>query len=142
MPAPYSVDLRKKIIESYKTENITQADLAQRFKISESSVKRYLVLDRKKSDLTPKTEGKGRPRSIDESGDALLKEIIEANPTITLADLSKAFYKKSKIKVGRSVLSRACQRIEMHHKKLSPYAAEQERDDVKKNAKRTGKKLR
>jgi transposase len=142
MPAPYSVDLRKKIIESYKTDNITQADLAQRFKISESSVKRYLVLDRKKSDLTPKTEGKGRPRSIDESGDALLKEIIEANPTITLADLSKAFYKKSKIKVGRSVLSRACQRIEMHHKKLSPYAAEQERDDVKKNAKRTGKKLR
>jgi transposase len=92
MPAPYSVDLRKKIIESYEADNISQADLAQRFKISESSVKRYLALDRSESDLTPKTEGKGRPRSIDESGDALLKEIIEANPTITLADLSKAFY--------------------------------------------------
>lgn len=142
MPAPYSVDLRKKIIESYETDNISQADLAQRFKISESSVKRYLALDRSASDLTPKTEGKGRPRSIDESGDALLKQIIESNPTITLAALSELFYKKSKVKAGRSVLSRACQRIEMHHKKLSPYAAEQEREDVKKNAKTIGKKSR
>lgn len=140
MPAPYSVDLRKKVIESYKSDDLSQVDIAKNFKISESSVKRYLSLARSEEDLTPKTEGKGRPRSIDEAGDALLKEIIEANPSITLADLSKVFYKKSKIKAGRSVLSRACQRIEMNHKKLSAYAAEQEREDIKKNAKLTGKK--
>jgi transposase len=139
MAAPYSVDFREKIISVYKAEKISQTKLAKRFKISLSSVKRYLELD-EIGDLSPKTEGKGRPGKIDESGHKMLKKIIESQPTITLEELSKVFYKKKKIKAGRSVLSRACQKLELRHKKLSRYAAEQERDDVKKNKKNIGKK--
>jgi hypothetical protein len=75
-------------------------------------------------DLSLKVEGKSRPGKIDESGYKLLKEIIQKQPTITLEELAKVFYKKKKIKAGRSILSRACQKLALRHKKLSRYAAE------------------
>lgn len=140
MPAPYSLDLREKVIDVYKTEEITQIELAERFNISLSSVKRYIRLSEISDDLSPKTEGKGRPGKIDESGYELIKQLIEERPTITLQDLSKVFYKKKKIVVGRSILSRACQKLLLKSKKLSRYADEQNRSDVKKNGKSIGKK--
>jgi transposase len=140
MAAPYSVDLRKKVIEVSKSEKISPAKLAERFKISVSSVKRYLNLARENSDLSPKIEGKGRPGKITESGYKMIQKIIEKKPTITLEELSLLFYKKKKIEVGRSILSRACQKLNLRRKKLSRYAAEQEREDVKKNVKLISKK--
>jgi transposase len=140
MAAPYSMDLRKKVVEVYKTEKLSQAKLAKRFKISINSVKRYLNRDRETGDLSPKIEGKGRPGKINESGYKVIQKILEERPTVTLEELSKIFYKKKKIKVGRSILSRACQKLHMRRKKLSHYASEQEREDVKKNGKIIGKK--
>jgi len=136
----YSVDLRKKVIEVYKEEKISQSQLANRFKISASSVKRYLRLDRERKNLLPKISGKGRPGKIDQRGYEAIQKIIANNPTITLEELANIFYKKKKIKVGRSVLSRACLKLKLRRKKLSRYAAEQERDDVKKNGRRIYRK--
>jgi transposase len=139
MPAPYSIDLRKKVVEIFKLEKISQTELAKRFKISLSSVKRYLNLEKETGDLSPKVEGKGRPGKITDSGYQTIQKIIEENPTITLDELSTLFYKKEKIKVARSILSRACKKLNLRRKKLSKYAAEQEREDVKKNSKFTSK---
>lgn len=58
MAAPYSIDLRQKVIDVYKQEKISQTSLAKRFKISISTVKRYLLLDRKTGDLSPKIKVK------------------------------------------------------------------------------------
>jgi transposase len=140
MPAPYSIDLRKKVVETYKSQRITLIDLAQRFKISLNSAKRYVQLERKTGDVAPNLLGKGRPGKITESGYKLIQEIIGKNPTITLDELSALFYKEKKVKVNRSILSRACKKLNLRRKKLSRYAAEQERGDVKKNAKSTLKK--
>lgn len=132
MPAPYSLELRQKIVEVYQSEKLSLIKLATRFKVSLSSVKRYVSLDRESRDLSPKVEGKGRPAKMTETGYETVKQIITEKPTITLEELSKALYKKEKIKAGRSILSRACQKLEMRRKKLSRYAAEQESDVVKK----------
>lgn len=140
MAAPYSIDLRKKVVDVYKGEKINQTDLAKRFKISLSTVKRYLQLERNTGKLDPKVNGKGRPSKIDDSGYEAIRSIILKNPTITLKQLSDIFYKKKKIKVGKSILSRACLKLNFRHKKLSRYAAEQEREDVKKNEKYISKK--
>lgn len=140
MAAPYSLDLRKKVVDVYKQEKISQNELAERFKISLSTVKRYLHLERTIGDLAAKREGKGRPSKIDDSGYQVIRTIILKQPTITLKQLSDIFYKKKKIKVGKSVLSRACLKLSLRHKKLSRYAAEQDREDVKKNEKYTSKK--
>jgi transposase len=135
MGAPYSLDLRKKVVAKYKTGDISQNQLAIFFGLGVSTVKRYLRLEREKGDLSPSFEGKGRPSSIDEAGLQTVKKLIEENPTITLSELSQKYEMLYNKKVGSSVLSRACHRLKLFRKKLSIYASERDRDDVKKKDK-------
>ncbi len=133
MTASYSIDLRKKVVEAYKEGNTSLSRVANNFKISITSVKRYLKLDREKGDLSPIMGKQGRPGKIDEIGYKEIQKIIKKRPTITLMELSEIYYKKRKVKACKSVLSRACMKLNLRRKKLSQYAAERERDDVKKN---------
>jgi len=135
MPGPYSYDLRKKIVDTYKTENTSFKKLAIRFSIGISTVQRYINLSKEDPDLIPKTIHNGRARRIDAKGEEIIKEIIKKNPTITLLELAEEYYDKCNERVGSSVLSRTCSRIGLGFKKLSYYAKEQEREDVKKKEK-------
>ena len=42
MPAPYSIDLRQRVIDAYKAKEGSQRQLAERFKVSLSFVKRLI----------------------------------------------------------------------------------------------------
>jgi transposase len=132
MAAPYSLDLRKEVVACYESGGISQSKLASLFGIGENTVKRYLKLAREKGDLSPLLEGKGRPAIIDANGFETIKQLVKENPSITLKELSTQYYKKHKRHAGRSVLSRACQKLKLFRKKLSIYAAERDRDEVKK----------
>jgi transposase len=139
MTAAYSIDLRKKVVEAYKAGNTSVSKVANNFKISITSVKRYLKLDREKGDLSPIKGNQGRPGKIDEIGYKAIQRIIKERPTVTLMELSEIYYKKRKVKVCKSILSRACMKLNLRRKKLSRYAAERERDDVKKNGRNISK---
>jgi len=139
MAAPYSLDLRKKVVERYKAGGISQSKLAILFGIGENTVKRYLKLSREKGNLSPSIEGKGRPGIIDVAGFETIKRLVKENPSITLKELSTHYYKAHRRHVGRSVLSRACQKLKLFRKKLSMYAAEGNRDDIKKKRRLSGR---
>tara|TARA_R110000868_G_scaffold91080_2_gene252653 strand:- start:9074 stop:9487 length:414 start_codon:yes stop_codon:yes gene_type:complete len=135
MPAPYSLDLRKKIIEVYKTENLSQKRLASRFNISVTTVERYVALSKKDPELKPKHGKFGRPKRISPEGEETIKKIMLENKLITLFELSEKYYEIHNELVGKAVLSRACKKLGLVFKKLSHYAKEQDREDVKKNGK-------
>jgi len=135
MTAAYSIDLRKKIVWAYQDENASYSKVAKSFKVSVNSVKRYVKQYREEGDLSPKKGNQGRPSKIDEIGYETIQKIIQNKPAITLAELSELYYKKRKVKAGRSILSRVCLKLNLRRKKLSRYAAERDRDDVKKNGK-------
>jgi transposase len=139
MTAAYSVDFRKKIVEAYQHGDTSYSKVAKNFKVSVNSVKRYVKQYRKEGNLSPKKGDKGRPGKIDGIGYDAIQKIIQDRPTITLSELSDLYYKKRKVKAGRSILSRACLKLKLRRKKLSHYAAERERDDVKKNGKNISK---
>ena len=129
----YSLDLRERIVASYQSGNFTQIELADYYELSLSTIKRYLKQYRETGLLTTKTDKiTGRPSLVDDEGLETIEKLIKANPSITLADLSKEYFKKHHSVAGRSVLSRACQKLNLRRKKLSTYAQERERDDVKK----------
>lgn len=132
MAAPYSIDLREKIIIKYKAGGISQSGLAKLFHLGISTVKRYIKLEKEKGDLAPNSKGKGRPCRIDDKGYETINKLLTENPCLTLEELSFKYFEVHKLKVGRSVLSRACKKLNLSRKKLSIYAAEQDRDDVKK----------
>jgi transposase len=135
MTAAYSVDLRRKVVESYEGGNGSYSKISSDFGISIRSVKRYVKQYREDGNLLPKKGNQGRPKKVDEDGYKTIRNIIRSHPTVTLAELSKLYYKEKKVSVGRSILSRACDKLNLRRKKLSRYAAERDRRDVKKNGK-------
>ena len=84
MTAAYSVDLRKKIVDTYLKGNTSLSKVAQKFEVNISSVVRYLKLYQEDGDLLPKKGNKGRPGKIDEIGYDTIKGIIKNKPTTTL----------------------------------------------------------
>src|SRR3990167_3287166 len=132
MAAPYSVDIREKVIIKYKTGGISQRDLAKLLHLGISTVKRYIKLEKEKGNVAPRLMGKGRPSRIDDKGYETISQLLAENPCLTLEELSDKYFEVHQLEVGRSVLSRACKKLNLSRKKLSIYAAEQERDDVKK----------
>lgn len=51
---PYSIDLRKKIIEVYKQEKISIRNLAKRFYVAKSFVQKLIKQEQDTGDISPK----------------------------------------------------------------------------------------
>jgi|SRR5665213_2404978 len=132
MARAYSADLRIRIVEDYTTGNLTQSELAKRYRVSLSSVKRYLVLKNKTGKIDPHPFRGGRPPLISEEGYQTLAKAIQEKSTISLADLSLLYKEHHHKKINISVLSRACIKLRLFRKKLSIHAVEREREDIKK----------
>ena len=128
----YSLDLRKRAIAAYESGELTQKTIAERLQINLSTLKRWLTRHRKGESLMPRKGNKGRPSKIDHAGLETLKKAVMANPSITLAELSTLYFKKHKVVVGRSILSRALQALNLRYKKLSIKPLAQDGDKVKK----------
>lgn len=132
MPAPYSLDLRIKVIEQYNSGNVTQEEASNIFQIGTSTIKRWLKKYKETGNLLPSYENQGRPSRIDENGLATIKQAINTNNNITLEDLSAIYFKKHKVKVGRSVLSRVLIKLKLYRKKLSITSIEKDSPENKK----------
>ena len=132
MAAPYSLDLRKKVIEKYNNGGITQEEVSNIFQIGISTTKRWLKKYKETGNLKPSYENQGRPARVDQRGLVTISKAIEKNSTITLEDLSNIYFKKHKIKVGRSVLSRVLSKLNLRRKKLSIYSPEKDNLENKK----------
>ncbi len=128
----YSLDLRIKVLSYYESnESCSQNEAAKLFGISLSTFKRWLSKIKAGEDLNQNTEGRGRPSALDEPSMKLIQEIIGLNPCITLRELSEKLNEIKEIKVGKSVLSRALQTLNLRYKKLSVKAVEKESEQVK-----------
>ena len=59
---PYSLDLRKRIVDAYRNCEGSVRELAERFAVSPTTVQNYLNLARTTSDLSPCPHGGGMPK--------------------------------------------------------------------------------
>ena len=133
MPAPYSIDLRNKIVEAYESGLGSIAKVAKVFNVGVATLQNYLNQKRQTGSLEPKPATGGKPPVISGKKLGFVCNEVLKKPDLTLQELCDIFYKKFKIKVNDSMMCRALQSVNYNRKKKSYYAAEQERDDVKKN---------
>lgn len=133
----YHIELRTKAIQAYEEGEGSQEEIASLLQISLSTFKRWLAMSRKGQPLQPMTGNCGRPKKIDDVGEATIQSLIRNNPSITLSELSAAYYKKHKTIVGRSVLSRTLQKLNLRYKKLSIKSVEKQTDEIQKKRKHT-----
>jgi len=140
MARPYSLDLRTKIVNAYKNKEGTQEEIAEMFGVGLATVRRYWRKYRSDGNLKLTIHRHGPLPEL--SGEKLerVKQLVLQHADATLDELCKYYNRKRKIKVGRSMMWRACKKLGFRVKKKSLYAQECDRDDVKKSGKNSKKK--
>lgn len=87
MSAPYSEDLRMRVVAAYEAGEGTQAEIAKRFKISTTTVKRYWQRYMKTGSFSSKKGKVDRPPGIPSSKYEALKLLLSKHPDAILSEL-------------------------------------------------------
>src|SRR4028119_1070509 len=132
MPVAYSTDLRTRVIDAWSAKEGTQAQLAKRFKVSLSFVKRVIHRYRTSAQKEAKPRGTTLAPTINGEALILVQRLIENKPDITLEKLCEQLEKRSQIKVSKPTMCRAVQRLKMPRKKKTLYATGQDTPGVRK----------
>lgn len=117
MPVAYSTDLRTRVIDAWNAKEGTQAQLAERFQVSLSFVKRVLRRYRTSGQREAKARGATLSPTIDGERLLLVQGWIEHKPDVLLAELCEQLEAHQGMKVSQSTMCRAVQRLKMPRKK-------------------------
>ena len=114
---PYSLDFRRKIVETYFDEPISQRKLAKRFHISLSFVEKLLKQLRETGDLSPKPHGGGQMPKLNAQQLELLSALVETHNDATLAELCELLEQETEVSLSSSSMWRVLQQLNLTRKK-------------------------
>jgi transposase len=115
MPPPMSLDLRLRIVRAVERGSSIRA-AARRFAVSPSAAIKLIQRVRTTGSATPARYG-GHRRPLLEAYEADLKQLVEATPDITLAELQAELQRRFGIVAGLTTLHNTLRRIGLRHKK-------------------------
>jgi transposase len=115
----YSLDLRQKVVSVYENGSETIVEVANRFEISRSFIKKLLAQKRTTGSIAPIGHRGGQPKRLSVKHQQWLLKTVLSAPDITLSDLQEQLEKEKKISVSVPTLSRALRRLNLRRKKIS-----------------------
>jgi transposase len=125
--APYSRDLRQRIVDTVLRGEGTIRQVADRFLVSASFVTRLLQLHRGTGSVGPRPHGGGNPAVLTPEDLERLREFIRERPDATLAECAAHLGASC----GLMTISRALKKLGLPRKKKVPRAAERDRPEVR-----------
>src|SRR4051812_46564484 len=87
---PYSMDLRERVIAACDEGIDTRAEVAERFSVSQSWVRRLLQRRRETGSIAPKPHGGGQPPAFEGEAAERLRAAVAADDDATLEELATA----------------------------------------------------
>lgn len=117
MPAPYSTDLREKIIIALKKGDNNQSKIANIFNVSNAFVSTLWKRYNETKTFKPKKVGGNRKPIITEIGRKHLEEWIANEPSLTLDELSQRYTAHFNKSVSRSTVGLTLQKMRITFKK-------------------------
>lgn len=117
---PYSLDLRRRVLEAYRGGEGSQRQLAVRFRVSLSFVRNLLRLERETGDVAPRPHGGGHPPTLDPRAMRALVRLVRSTPDATLDELRERVREQTGHQVSRPTMCRAVRRTGWRRKKNSP----------------------
>ena len=117
MPAPYSDDLRIRVVRAYLNGEGTYADIAIRFDIGVASVDRWISRFRSTESVSPDPMGGDRHSKFDADSERTLVRLVREQPDITRVELVDALRESIGLVVSESAVQRALERLELTRKK-------------------------
>jgi transposase len=129
---PYSIDLRKKIIDVREQENLSIRKLAERFKVAKSFVQKLLKRAEETGDISPRAQGGSPPTKLNSEQLVTLVKIIEENNDATLKELTELLESKTRIKVSISTMGRISNQLNYTFKKNRSMRQRKQANEFKK----------
>ncbi len=103
---PYSLDLRQKIVDAYEKGDVSQRKLAESFGVALSFVSKLLVQYRRSGVLGPKVRTEQTPIKLSPEQLEILRQLVEVQPDVTLAELKEQLREKTGVSIGSSTIDR------------------------------------
>ena len=101
----YSTDLRERIVRAVEA-GTPRGEVARRFAVSPTTVRRYLRQRRQSGDLTPR-RSPGRPPRIGPAQAAALRDLVARHPDATLAEHCARWEQATGQRISVATMSRA-----------------------------------
>lgn len=117
MPAPYSNDLRWKVIEAHEGGEGSVAALAKRFKVSQDFVRDLLNRYAETGDVSPKPHNGGRIAEICGPREKYIRSLIKAEPDLLLEEIQDRYYRAWSVFLCISALSNRLRKLLITRKK-------------------------
>jgi transposase len=118
MAQAFSDDLRRRILQTYERENISQAAVAERFAVSYDYVKkiRKQQLQTKKMERTLQSRH-GPVSRVTAAVQKQMQTEVRQQPDLTLQELQERVHKAQKVSLSRSLLWLWLERLGLRRKK-------------------------
>lgn len=121
---PYSRDFRQKILETkHKTQDSNQ-QIAVRFQVSYSFVRRLLKRYESTGSVEPNPHGGGKALKLNSQQIDVVTQLVEEDNDATLQQLCDRTEEKTGLKVSVPTMCRLLQRLELTRKKKTLHASE------------------
>ena len=115
MPAPMSMDLRRRIVRAVEGGSSIRA-AARRFAVSPSAAVKLMQRLRATGSPAPARFG-GHRRPLLEPYEAGLRALVAARPDSTLAELQAGLARRHGVRAGLSTIHTTLRRLGLRHKK-------------------------
>ena len=122
MPAPYSRDLRTRLVNWYTAGSGTVLQAALHFSVGEATASRWVVRFKRTQSVEPKPMGGARsaPLLSDADLDAV-RRIVADEPSLTLVEIADRLVEDAAgPRVKRQTMSRALKKLGLTRKKTHP----------------------
>ena len=119
MAAPYSLDLRQRVLAAYEAGEGSFRQLAERFAVSLSFVRDLRRRVREEGRADPKPHGGGARPLLNAAAHERVRRLCAKHPDATVLRLCELYEKRYRLRVNRSSMSRALARLELTRKKNS-----------------------
>lgn len=113
----YSLDLRQRVVSAYENGVETILEVAERFSVSPSFIKKLLARKRSTGGIAPVGHRGGQKKRLSDKDRQWLLKTVLAEPDMTLADLQERMKKEKGVSVSVPTLSRELRRLNLRRKK-------------------------
>jgi transposase len=113
----YSLDLRQRVVSAYENGVETILEVAERFQVSDSFIKKLLRRKRTTGTIAPIGHRGGQPKRLSEKHRKWILKTVLATPDITLEDLRESLLSEHNISASVPTLSRELRALNLRRKK-------------------------
>jgi transposase len=114
----YSLDLRERVVGAFDAGEMTDEQVAKLFQVGEATVHRWKRLRRETGSLVPRPPcGGGMPPRVAPEKYDLVREIVRAEPDLTVAEVAWEFHRRTDRSVSPAAMGRTLQKLGLTRKK-------------------------